>query len=231
MAPLPMVALTSFVAIFLLLLALLQTNASERLFNTLCCSKHMDHINTENAHNELLMGYDILNNVFTGQSKLWLVPILRRLSFGAPILQETSYMIQQLTDVGKKRKKELKQLRNMSPDVSRKFIDPNKPNKLVESIGKNAVWRIMQDLTTRGDEFDLHFGIVHMASARFVTSLALGMLNFEENAKRREWLQNVANEYTLLRTDVRDVILDYIHGEKQVFLRRKAIRFISDAWT
>ena len=116
---------------------------------------------SDHAHAELLMGYDILTNVFSGQSKLWLVPIFRKLSRGAPLLDETQEIILKLSEVSSKRIHELRKqrLRHLHPSVSKKFIDPNEPNKLVDSIAQNIVWGLLQDLSVRGDEFDLNFGI------------------------------------------------------------------------
>ena len=87
----------------------------------------------------------------------------------------------------------------------------------------------MQDLSTRSDEFDLNFGIVEMASARIISSLALSMLEFETNLMRRQWLKDVAEEYYLLRGEIRDIILDYIRGEERIFLGKgQAIRNLAD---
>jgi len=72
----------------------------------------------------------------------------------------------------------------------------------------------MKDLSTRGDEFDLNFGLVQMASARVVSSVALSMLKFEKNALRRKWLKDVAKEYSFLRAEIRDLIMDYVRGER-----------------
>ena len=81
-------------------------------------------------------------------------------------------------------------------------------NKMFNAIGKYVAWNIMQDLTSRGDEFDLHFALVHMASFRVVYSVALGLLEFETNNVRRVWLQEVADEYSMLRMKLRDSIMD-----------------------
>ena len=83
-------------------------------------------------------------------------------------------------------------------------------NKMINAIGKYVAWNIMQDLTSRGDEFDLHFALVHMASFRVVYSVALGLLEFETNNVRRVWLQEVADEYSMLRMKLRDSIMEYI---------------------
>mmetsp|Transcript_28538 Transcript_28538/g.60830 ORF Transcript_28538/g.60830 Transcript_28538/m.60830 type:complete len:242 (-) Transcript_28538:276-1001(-) len=226
------VALTSFLAGALLLLVVLQSPASKRICNRTCNNAPRSVLDTiataeqqpptilsENSRNELLMGYDLLTDIFNGQSKLWLVPILRRLSRGTPLLEETTDVIQKLVDSGSKRKEELgNTLRNLPPNVSQKFIDPLPPNRLVESIGKHVAWNVMQDLSTRGDDFNLNFALVQMSSARFVYSVALGLLEVESNTARRQWLKDVAKEYSSLRTEVRDVMYEYIRGEERIFL-------------
>ena len=175
---------------------------------------------SSDSRNELLMGYDLLSNIFTAQSNLWLVPILRKLSPGAtPLVSETTDLIQTLVKSGSKHKKELatnilikngKGIRYLSPNVAQHYKDPNPPNKMFNAIGKYVAWNIMQDLTSRGDEFDLHFALVHMASFRVVYSVALGLLEFETNNVRRVWLQDVADEYSMLRMKLRDSIMEYI---------------------
>lgn len=113
------VTLTSFIAGALLLLIVLQSPTSERICNKTCSNaqsmigaiattatgERPSTILSENSRNELLMGYDLLADIFNGQSKLWLVPILRRLSRGAPLLEETTNVIQKLVDSGSKRKR------------------------------------------------------------------------------------------------------------------------------
>ena len=175
---------------------------------------------SSDSRNELLMGYDLLSNIFTAQSNLWLVPILRKLSPGStPLVSETTDLIQRLVKSGSKHKKELatnilikngKGIRYLSPNVAQHYKDPNPPNKMINAIGKYVAWNIMQDLTSRGDEFDLHFALVHMASFRVVYSVALGLLEFETNNVRRVWLQDVADEYSMLRMKLRDSIMEYI---------------------
>ena len=174
---------------------------------------------SENDHNELLLGYDLLTDIFTAQSRLWLVPILRKLARGTPLVIESTDLIHKLVISGKHHKKQLLSkkngLRNLQPNVSRHFIDTN-PNKLTDEMGKNIAWNIMSDLSTRGDEFDFHFALVHMASFRIIHSVSLALLEFETNVKRREWLKSVAEEYIELRIDLRNTIMEYIRCDRNV---------------
>jgi len=172
---------------------------------------------SENDHNELLLGYDLLTDIFTAQSRLWLVPILRKLARGTPLVIESTDLIHKLVISGKHHKKQLLSkkngLRNLQPNVSRHFIDTN-PNKLTDEMGKNIAWNIMSDLTTRGDEFDFHFALVHMASFRIIHSVSLALLEFETNVKRRDWLKSVAEEYNDLRIELRNTIMEYIRCDR-----------------
>ena len=97
---------------------------------------------SDTDHNELLMGYGLLTDIFTAQSQLWLVPILRKLARGTPLVIEISDLIHKLVKSGKYHKKQLLSkkngLRNLQPNVSRHFIDTN-PNKLIDEMGKNIV--------------------------------------------------------------------------------------------
>ena len=174
---------------------------------------------SKNDHDELLLGYDLLTDIFSAQSRLWLVPILRKLARGTPLVIESTNLIHKLVVSGKHHKKQLLSkkdgLRNLQPNVSRHFIDAN-PNRLTDEMGKNIAWNIMSDLSTRGDEFDFHFALVHMASFRIIHSVSLALLEFETNEKRREWLKSVAEEYNQLRIDLRNTIMEYIRCEKDV---------------
>ena len=172
---------------------------------------------SDTDHNELLMGYDLLTDIFTAQSQLWLVPILRKLARGTPLVIEISDLIHKLVKSGNYHKKQLLSkkngLRNLQPNVSRHFIDTN-PNKLIDEMGKNIVWNIMSDLSTRGEEFNLHFALVHMASFRIISSISIGLLEFEPNEQRRDWLKNVAGEYNELRLGLKDNIVEYIRCDR-----------------
>ena len=86
---------------------------------------------SENDHNELLLGYDLLTDIFTAQSRLWLVPILRKLARGTPLVSGKHHRQQLLSKKNG--------LRNLQPNVSRHFIDTN-PNKLTDQMGKNIAW-------------------------------------------------------------------------------------------
>lgn len=180
---------------------------------------------SDNARTELLMGYDILTNVFTGQSKLWLVPTLRKISRGSPLLDETLEIIQKLSDKGSQRKQDLikQRIRHLHPSVSQTWVDPY-PNKLIDSVAQNIVWHLFQDLSVRGDEFDLNFGIVQMAASRIVSSLASGMLKFETNAIRRRWLMDIVKENDLLHKEIKTLIMQYISGDRIFLGNGQAIR-------
>lgn len=236
-----MIAISSFILGMLILLLLQQSTLSAShhhseniicndipsVLNALGVDNENDNIQSSTAaaskelsdtdHNELLMGYDLLTDIFTAQSQLWLVPILRKLARGTPLVIEISDLIHKLVKSGKYHKKQLLSkkngLRNLQPNVSRHFIDTN-PNKLMDEMGKNIVWNIMSDLSTRGEEFNLHFALVHMASFRIISSISIGLLEFEPNEQRRNWLKNVAGEYKELRRGLKDNIVEYIRCDR-----------------
>ena len=235
-----MISISSFILGMLILLLLQQStlSASHHSENIICndipsvlnalgVDNENDNIQSSTAsaskelsdtdHNELLMGYGLLTDIFTAQSQLWLVPILRKLARGTPLVIEISDLIHKLVKSGKYHKKQLLSkkngLRNLQPNVSRHFIDTN-PNKLIDEMGKNIVWNIMSDLSTRGEEFNLHFALVHMASFRIIIGISIGLLEFEPNEQRRDWLKNVAGEYNELRLGLKDTIVEYIRCER-----------------
>ena len=164
---------------------------------------------------DLLMGYDLLSNLFNGESSLWVVPIARRLTFGHQLQPVTKTILQKLSTSGAKRRRQLKKLRRLSPSVSDKFVDLH-PNPLAESIGKNLAWKAMADLSDRSVKGELNFELVHLTSIRLVALTAASLLEFECNEDRRAWLQDVAEEYDSYRDEIRDLLLEYIMGERVV---------------
>ena len=166
---------------------------------------------------ELLLGYDLLTNVFKIQSGLWIVPILRRITLHDPLLAPVNDILHRLVESASKRRREVSPLRNLPPDVSNRFVDRNThPNKLGDSIGEHIGWKIFGDLSTRQDYFELNLIIVQMASARFVSSTASAMLKFEKNKTRKRWLKEVSKEYASLRAEMRDLIMEFVSGERLV---------------
>ena len=55
-----------------------------------------------------------------------------------------------------------------------------------------------------------------MASARFVSSTTSAMLKFEKNKTRKRWLKEVSKEYASLRAEMRDLIMEFVSGERLV---------------
>ena len=176
-----------------------------------------DHLS---GSSELLMGYDLLANLFAGQSTLRFAPLTRRLTFGHALLWETKAVMKIMSQKGRQRLKELKKLRQLYPKVTKKFVDPN-PSKLVEEIGKNVAYKVVKDLTNRGPEFDLDFAVVQMATHRIIASTAKGTLEFETNPERRLWLQEISEEHKQVRAELRQLILEYIRGDREYEHRSK----------
>ena len=87
-----MIAITTMLVVALLLIMLLQSMSAETKlshehkflpswaqYGRTAMVHHTENLANAATHNECLMGYELLSNLFHGGSKLWLVPIARRL--------------------------------------------------------------------------------------------------------------------------------------------------------
>jgi hypothetical protein len=72
------------------------------------------------------------------------------------------------------------------------------------------------DLSDRSRNGELNFQLLHLSSIRLVATTATSLLEFECNQERRAWLKDVADEYDSYREWIRDVIMDYITGEREI---------------
>ena len=163
---------------------------------------------------EILMGYDILTNLLNGHSNLWIVPTLRKLTFGNKLHEETQRYINIIQIAASERKKELRHLRELEPRMTDHYQD-EKPNQMADEIVKNVAWKVASNLSNRSDQFDVDFAFVQITSCTLVSSTALAVLKFETNRERIKWLKEVSVQYKLIRDEMRDTMLDYIRrGEK-----------------
>lgn len=160
------------------------------------------------------MGYDLLGDILGGQGKLWLLPIVRLLTFCSKPVDEIKYMAGKLSKSGTIRRKQLLELRKLSPDVSDKFVPPSKKgDPFGKAIGGVVAWDIITDMADRGNTFDLNFVLIQITACRMIAATAKALIPFENNAERRSWLKEVEDEYRALREELKEIINAYIRGE------------------
>ena len=124
-------------------------------------------------------------------------------------------MARKISTSGSERRRQLRELRQLPPDVSAKFESPRaqEDNPFGKAIGNVMAHSIMGDLIDRSMEFDLNWVLLQISTTRMIAATAKAMMSFEANAERREWLKEVAKEYLNMRNELREVIKAYIRGE------------------
>jgi len=169
---------------------------------------------TSGACRDLRKGYDLLGKILGVEGSMWLLPIVRVLTFSARPVSELRQFATKISQTGNKRKKELKELRKLSPDVSDKFVNENPDDDpMVKAIGEVMTWKIIGDMTDRGRKFDLNFAMLQIVATRVIAATAKALIPFEKNEKREAWLKEVSDEYQSLRQELRGVIEKYIEGK------------------
>lgn len=157
---------------------------------------------------EVHQGYEMLTDLITAHSTIWVIPPLRRLTFGAKLQKETKHYIDVISTNGSTRKKELTRLRQLDPPVLATCTDPNPRNKVMEEIlftlGSRVVKNTMLDLS---DTFDVDFFLVQFGSCRLISSTAQALLKFEKNEERKKWLKEVSDQYKSLRNEMRSKMI------------------------
>ena len=165
---------------------------------------------------ELLQGYDLLGNILGGQSKNWLLPYLRALTFSSRPVDEVKKLTEKISTSGTERRKQLQQLRKLSPDVSAKFVPAKfeqREDPFGKAIGNVVTYSVVGDLIDRSTDFDLNWVLLQITTARVIAATASAMVGFEVNKERQRWLKDVAKEYSDIRNELKEVIKLYIRGE------------------
>ena len=111
---------------------------------------------------EVHQGYDIIADLLNTHSHLWVIPKLRRLTFGAELHEETKYYIELISSNASTRKKELARLRELDPPVSARYKHPDQARnhfmeELILELASRIVKTTVLDWT---DMFDVDFFLV-----------------------------------------------------------------------
>ena len=161
------------------------------------------------AHEDLLMGYQLLADTLSDESHLRALKLLKKLTFQGPV-EEVGKAMDALAKASKRRKNELKELRKLAPDVTGKPATHSPVGDAIQAVAKDAGTGEMLD---RHGAFNLRFMILQTQATRMVAAMALAIAEYEPNAERRKWLNAVAAEYEGYRDQIIDAILKYIEGK------------------
>ena len=172
-------------------------------------------IDAQNECRHLLQGYDLLGTILGGQGHGWMLPYLRILTFSSRPVDEVKHMARKISISGTERRRQLRDLRRLSPDVSAKFVAPKgrQDNPFGKAIGNVMAYSIVGDLIDRSTDFDLNWVLLQISTTRMIAATAKAMMSFEVNVERRAWLKEVAKEYSDMKNELREVIKAYIRGE------------------
>ena len=192
-------ALLLTTSLFLLLLACCGSVKAEKMERDLSPTTHQD----------LLMGYTLLENTLNDESKLWALKILKKLTFRATA-DEVSSTMDRISTSASQRKKELKALRKLLPDVTGTPIKMSSIGDAITSAAKEVGTDEMLDKTIA---FNLRFMILQAQATRMVSAMAAAIAKYDTNDERQKWLEIVSAEYEGYRDDIVNEIRKYIRGQ------------------
>jgi hypothetical protein len=159
------------------------------------------------AHQDLLMGYELLANTLADESKLNALEILKTLTLSGPV-EEVRTTMDVLSKACKQRAKELEDLRKLAPDVTAEPATRSPIGDAITSVATEAG----KDEMLGDSAFDLRFMLLQAQATRMISAMASAIAKYEPNAKRQKWLLEVAGEYEGYRDDIVEVIRKYIRG-------------------
>lgn len=161
------------------------------------------------AHQDLLMGYELLADTLADESHLRALKLLKKVTFRGPV-EEVSALMDTLGSASKRRKNELEDLRKLAPDVTAAPATRSPVGDAITAVAKDVG---QDEMLARDGNFNLRFVILQAQATRMVAAMANAIAAYEPNAERKKWLVEVAAEYEGYRDDMVAVILKYIEGK------------------
>jgi hypothetical protein len=159
------------------------------------------------AHQDLLMGYELLANTLADESKLGALKWLKTLTLSGPV-DEVRTTMDALSKACKQRAKELEDLRKLAPDVTAEPAARSPIGDAITSVATEAGKHEMLG----NSAFDLRFMLLQAQATRMISAMATAIAKYEPNSKRQKWLLEVAREYEGYRDNIVEVIRKYIRG-------------------
>jgi len=149
------------------------------------------------AHNDLLVGYELLASSLSGESGLGKLRVFKKLALSAPPpdVEET---MRTLAQASRKRAHELRELRKLSPDVT----GHPPPSRIGDAIQKAATEAGKHDMLHPDGSFSARYLFLQAQAVRMIGVIAGEIAKLESNTKRRSWLAGVAAEYESYHEDL-----------------------------
>jgi hypothetical protein len=159
------------------------------------------------AQQDLLIGYELLADALTEESRLDTLKLLKTLTLNAPG-DEVRKTMDVISKASEQRAEELDDLRKLAPDVS---AEPAKRSPIGDAITSVAT-EAGTDEMLGNSTFDLRFLILQAQATRMISAMATAIARYEPHAKRKKWLTDVAREYEGYRDDVVEVLRKFVGG-------------------
>ncbi len=155
-------------------------------------------------HEDLRVGYTLLADTLSDESKLGTLDFFKTIMFDAPN-DAIAEMMKTLSDASQRRASELPKLRRLEPNVA------GKPTE--ESLIGDAITAIAKDfgkaeMLSRKGGFDIRFVLVQAQATRMIAAMAKATARFDPNPERKAWLKELAAEYERYRAD----LIKYLGG-------------------
>lgn len=161
---------------------------------------------TADHQQDLLIGYNLLANTLSDESRLHSLDVLKTLQIDGTN-DAIGKMMTTISDASTRRASELTKLVQLAPNVSDK---PSAVSLIGEAITAAAKEIGKSEMTSRDGGFDVRFVLLQAQATRMVAAIATAIERFEPNPERKEWLKSLAVEYEGYRSEM----IEYL-GEKE----------------
>lgn len=146
---------------------------------------------SEHTRQDLLVGYALLAETLSDESRLGTLDFFKTMMFDAPN-DAVARLMKTLSDASKRRASELAKLRHLAPDVSHK---PAVDSPIGDAISDVAREVGKSEMLSRTGGFDVRFVLVQAQATRMVAAIATATARFDPNHERKVWLKQLAAEY------------------------------------
>ncbi|MGB5194922.1 MAG: hypothetical protein WBN70_18195 [Polyangiales bacterium] len=156
------------------------------------------HKSTAPVREDLLIGYGLLADTLSDESRLGTLDFFKTLTLDAPN-DAIAKMMQTLSEASTRRADELSKLRHLAPDVSG---TPTQASAIGDAITEVAKEFGKSEMLSRNGGFDVRFVLLQAQATRMVAAMATATARFDPNSERKKWLKSLANEYEGYRSDL-----------------------------
>jgi hypothetical protein len=156
------------------------------------------HKSNAPVREDLLIGYGLLADTLSDESRLGTLDLFKTLTLDAPN-DAIAKMMQTLSEASTQRADELSKLRDLAPDVSG---EPTQASAIGDAITAVAKEFGKSEMLSRNGGFDVRFVLLQAQATRMVAAMATAIARFEPNPQRKKWLKSIATEYEGYRGDL-----------------------------